>query len=693
MWKTYGDYLEASGWTTALTEAGIASSGTADSILKASHLTRTRHAHQLSALALAKLQQDAFLGMVTEKPHDDQTKDAWRQDMISKSPTFQYWDTILNMEILGLIFVRAHREQDFPLYVETLKALVPWFFALDHQNYARWIPVHIRDMESLPASIHKEFEEHGHWVVAKTANRFSSIPIDQAHEQNNDLVKSSGGAVGLTENPSAFKKWMIAGPEQARLLKEFEQEYISEDGTKQQHHEEGMSTQKIFKEQALALVHTIRGMSNPFVDDTSDLIMLDTRNVIDESVVNTVRTVESVGRDQYNKYHDTVIKNRTNSIHEPIKRNKLPLFRCPTPKTRTKQAGQISMLKDDVALFSRLYIATQHREGDMKAFFEHENHPYPPSLSDSGTLRQGKKSDLLSILAQKTHQEPPGIVDVKVFDGAAVVHFLPTTNITTLNEYASGVFFPHIMNQLETSERADVVWDTYITSSIKESAREKRGKGIRRKVAGQNKLPGNWPDFLRDTKNKQELFTFLSENIASTAWPDGKQVFNTSGIRVVGTERSHSMLPCNHEEADTRIMIHLLDALEHGASTCLVRTVDTDVVVILIGKFHAMVAKYPTADIWVAFGTGKSFTYLHINDICHSLGKEKSTALPIFHCYTGCDTTSAFCGKGKKSAWEAWTSNPEVTQAYQLHGSKSALSRDNRWSTFQTSGALHSRPL
>lgn len=115
--------------------------------------------------------------------------------MIIKSPTFHYWDTILNMEILGLIFVRAHREQDFPLCVESLKALVPWFFALDHQNYARWIPVHIRDMESLPTSIHKEFEEHGHWVT----------PIDQAHEQNNDLVKGSGGAVGHRESLSLQK--------------------------------------------------------------------------------------------------------------------------------------------------------------------------------------------------------------------------------------------------------------------------------------------------------------------------------------------------------------------------------------------------------------------------------------------------------------------------------------------------------
>ena len=73
MWTTFGDYLEASGWTTALNQAGIASSGTADSFLKASHLTRTRHAHQLSVLALSKLQHDAFMqteGQAIRRPGD-----------------------------------------------------------------------------------------------------------------------------------------------------------------------------------------------------------------------------------------------------------------------------------------------------------------------------------------------------------------------------------------------------------------------------------------------------------------------------------------------------------------------------------------------------------------------------------------------------------------------------------------------
>ena len=38
LWSTPGDVLEGSGWTSALTESEVASSGTADSFLKVSHL-------------------------------------------------------------------------------------------------------------------------------------------------------------------------------------------------------------------------------------------------------------------------------------------------------------------------------------------------------------------------------------------------------------------------------------------------------------------------------------------------------------------------------------------------------------------------------------------------------------------------------------------------------------------------------
>lgn len=56
----------------------------------------------------------------------------------------------------------------------------------------------------------------------KMKKLFSSVALDQAHEQVNAVVKGEGGAVGLTENPSALRRWMIAGPEVARMVQEFE---------------------------------------------------------------------------------------------------------------------------------------------------------------------------------------------------------------------------------------------------------------------------------------------------------------------------------------------------------------------------------------------------------------------------------------------------------------------------------------
>jgi len=72
--------------------------------------------------------------------------------------------------------------------------------------------------------------------------------------------------------------------------------------------------------------------------------------------------------------------------------------------------------------------------------------------------------------------EPPGFVDTKPLDGVAVVHFLPTTNVGTFNEYADQGFLPHITNQLESCTRIDIVWDTYLPNSIKQSAKENEEK-------------------------------------------------------------------------------------------------------------------------------------------------------------------------------------------------------------------------
>ena len=128
----------------------------------------------------------------------------------------------------------------------------------------------------------------------------------------------------------------------------------------------------------------------------------------------------------------------------------------------------------------------------MKTFFE-AGRPSTPSLSirQRETTAGKVKSDLLIILARKTHQKYPGTFDVKVLDGSGGALPIHYQHYHIQRIYASDVCVANIMTHLDTAESANVVWDTYITSRIKESVREKkRCKGIQRKVADQNKLPG-----------------------------------------------------------------------------------------------------------------------------------------------------------------------------------------------------------
>ncbi|KAK3886602.1 hypothetical protein Pcinc_009283 [Petrolisthes cinctipes] len=91
---------------------------------------------------------------------------------------------------------------------------------------------------------------------------------------------------------------------------------------------------------------------------------------------------------------------------------------------------------------------------------------------------------------------------------------------------------------------------------------------------------------------------------------------------------------------DTKISLHVHDTLRKGATSILVGTVDTDVVVILVGVFYCLVNRYPDLDLWVGFNAGRHFWYYHINSVYLELGKNNCQTLPFFQAFTGCDVTS-----------------------------------------------------
>ncbi len=226
------------------------------------------------------------------------------------------------------------------------------------------MPVHLRDMVSLKEchpNIYEEFMK-GNFTVKKSKHAFSAIAIDHAHEQNNASVKGDGGAVGLTENPSALRRWMVSGPEMARLIGEFESSMTEKQDSDCRHHEQKKHTQSAFARDVKALSVAMEDMGNPFTEDSNDLLVLDSRNIADAAVADTM---QQIGLEQYEAYVDERLVNQRTPISDTIKRNNLHLFSRPPVKGNSSKQQQISSLKSNCSLFSRLYMASQVRDGDL----------------------------------------------------------------------------------------------------------------------------------------------------------------------------------------------------------------------------------------------------------------------------------------------------------------------------------------
>ena len=54
-------------------------------------------------------------------------------------------------------------------------------------------------------SVFEEFDK-GKYVVQKSPHGFTTMAMDQTHEQMNDEIKGDGGVIGIMDNPSALIK-------------------------------------------------------------------------------------------------------------------------------------------------------------------------------------------------------------------------------------------------------------------------------------------------------------------------------------------------------------------------------------------------------------------------------------------------------------------------------------------------------
>ena len=141
------------------------------------------------------------------------------------------------------------------------------------------------------------------------------------------------------------------------------------------------------------------------------------------------------------------------------------------------------------------------------------------------------------------------------------------------------------------------MWDQYWDESIEGFTRPQRGTGVRR-VAENVKIPSQWFLFLRDCRNKEEPFSFLTSQLSIQQFD--QEIHMTLKQSDKSSPESYvDFSECNHEEAETRMVVHVLNAAQKHHQKIAIRTIDTDVVVIMLSQLPNILEQFPNVILYI----------------------------------------------------------------------------------------------
>ena len=152
-------------------------------------------------------------------------------EAVREHPVGRLWvDCLIKPTLLALQLLRAQRDGDFLLQQVSLEAMMPYFFAAGHMNYARYITWYLRNVENLPTTAKNDLMEGAHVHVCRHSDGGTAVPADQFGEQTYiRRVKGAGGLRGISTNAEQVAVWVGSFSVSAHLDLAIEAMYCHED--------------------------------------------------------------------------------------------------------------------------------------------------------------------------------------------------------------------------------------------------------------------------------------------------------------------------------------------------------------------------------------------------------------------------------------------------------------------------------
>ncbi|CAB4001853.1 Hypothetical predicted protein [Paramuricea clavata] len=583
----------------------------------------------------------------------------------SLGPTASVWSSFLQMVQILLDFAKSIKLGDWKLHLQSTENMLPWMFAYDRPNYARFLTYYLVSMKKLPEThlhIHQQFEA-GHFSVRRQQGKFNKIPSDQAIEQTiNRQQKCAGGIIGFSTSEGTVQRWALTSHVAAKCQSHVEEFFgMSDDRcvTKD------LATKRILYDEECVIrsYDLVKEWGTPFKENNR-LIHLSSGLECSAQVENDMVNAEARGKEAFVNFIEKRIESNDEDLYIAIPKMKLNTFASMKAKKSCSVKERSVTLKADRDIFARLLVICGKREITLKEVLAYSLGPIPWSLATlDGNVSKTVKSKLLDAI-ENTVDDPT--VDalpnncVRVFDGMVIIQQLGSLCLATFGEISE-----YVLKRI-TSHSSKVIYfvtDQYYDDSLKGCERKRRASAgsIRIQLTRRDqKPPKQFKKYLSDGCNKVDLVKFF---LADWSDPDRFKTMIANRIILVTvasvayrlqvtsdkvTSTPEEALHSKQEEADTKMFLSCQHAVQQfSCENICISTVDSDVGVLAIyykDRLHC--------DLFVEIGSKSKKRILSVSKIFDNIGKEMSDALPALHAISGCDFTSAFYGIGKQKMYK-----------------------------------------
>ena len=120
---------------------------------------------------------------------------------------------------------------------------------------------------------------------------------------------------------------------------------------------------------------------------------------------------------------------------------------------------------------------------------------------------------------------------------------------------------------------------------------------------------------------------------------------------------------CTSEEADARLVRHVICCVETGCDPVVVRTVDTDVLVLMISHSPFMNEINNSRRVFATMGSNsKQIKVYDVIKLASTIRHTFWKGLPFFYAFNGCDTVSSMYNCSKTHSWDELFKQPNIPQ-------------------------------